>query len=203
VTLCHQKEGELPKDTFYNLNREKKKKITDELIYEFSNKPFSQVNIKTIVENLGIARGSFYQYFNDLEDSYFYILDKKTHDIHILFMDTLINNNGNIYDSLEEFGEDIAEIIFREDVYNLYKNRYLYWDEELNKSWENSHEDFRLVFNRAQSMGVNQEKTYFFRAVVHSLIERNFREEWNKDTFVEKYKLHIKWIEEGIINEDR
>lgn len=118
-------------------------------------------------------------------------------------MDTLINNNGNIYDSLEEFGEDIAEIIFREDVYNLYKNRYLYWDEELNKSWENSHEDFRLVFNRAQSMGVDQEKTYFFRAVVHSLMERNFREEWNKDTFVEKYKLHIKWIEEGIINEDR
>ena len=52
-------------------------------------------------------------------------------------------------------------------------------------------------------MGVDQEKTYFFRAVVHSLMERNFREEWNKDTFVEKYKLHIKWIEEGIINEDR
>ena len=52
-------------------------------------------------------------------------------------------------------------------------------------------------------MGFNQEKTYFFRAVVHSLIERNFREDWDKDTFVEKYKLHIKRIEEGIINEDR
>ena len=78
----------MPKDTFYNLDKEKKKKITDELIYEFSDKPFSQVNIKTIVENLGIARGSFYQYFNDLEDSYFYmwikISVKKIHQYHIL-----------------------------------------------------------------------------------------------------------------------
>ena len=193
----------MPKDTFYNLDKEKKKKITDELIYEFSDKPFSQVNIKTIVENLGIARGSFYQYFNDLEDSYFYILDKKTYDIHILFMDTLKNNNGNIYDSLQEFGEDIAEIIFREDVYKLYKNRYLYWDEGLNKSWENSHENFRLVFNMEQSIGIDQEKIYFFRAVVHSLIERNFREDWDKDTFVEKYKLHIRWIMQGVINGNR
>ncbi|MBP2069370.1 TetR/AcrR family transcriptional regulator [Anaerococcus nagyae] len=193
----------MPKDTFYNLDKEKKKKITDELIYEFSDKPFSQVNIKTIVENLGIARGSFYQYFNDLEDSYFYILDKKTYDIHILFMDTLKNNNGNIYDSLQEFGEDIAEIIFREDVYKLYKNRYLYWDEGLNKSWENSHENFRLVFNIEQSIGIDQEKIYFFRAVVHSLIERNFREDWDKDTFVEKYKLHIRWIMQGVINGNR
>lgn len=193
----------MPKDTFYNLDKEKKKKITDELIYEFSDKPFSQVNIKTIVENLGIARGSFYQYFNDLEDSYFYILDKKTHDIHILFMDTLKNNNGNIYDSLQEFGEDIAEIIFREDVYKLYKNRYLYWDESLNANWEHTHKDFKNAFNEALNMGVDEEKIFFFRAVVHSLIERNYREEWDRETFLEKYRIHIEWIKGGIFNEIR
>lgn len=79
----------------------------------------------------------------------------------------------------------------------------MYWDEGLNKSWENSHENFRLVFNREQSIGIDQEKIYFFRAVVHSLIERNFREDWDKDTFVEKYKLHIRWIMQGVINGNR
>lgn len=57
----------LAKDTFYNLEEEKRAKITEVLISEFSQKPFADVSVKTIVERLGIARGSFYQYFEDPE----------------------------------------------------------------------------------------------------------------------------------------
>jgi len=191
----------LPKATFYNLDEEKKQNITNVLISEFSQKPYSEVNVKTIVERLGIARGSFYQYFNNLEDSYFYILDNKTYDIHILFMTTLKNNKGDVSKSLEEFGNDIAEIIFQKEVYKLYKNRYLYWDESLNANWEHTHKDFKNAFNEALNMGVDEEKIFFFRAVVHSLIERNYREEWDRETFLEKYRIHIEWIKGGIFNE--
>ena len=191
----------MPKATFYNLDEEKKQNITNVLISEFSQKPYSEVNVKIIVERLGIARGSFYQYFNNLEDSYFYILDNKTYDIHILFMTTLKNNKGDVSKSLEEFGNDIAEIIFRKEVYKLYKNRYLYWDESLNANWEHTHKDFKNAFNEALNMGVDEEKIFFFRAVVHSLIERNYREEWDRETFLEKYRIHIEWIKGGIFNE--
>ena len=193
----------MPKATFYNLDEEKKQNITNVLISEFSQKPYSEVNVKTIVERLGIARGSFYQYFNNLEDSYFYILDNKTYDIHILFMTTLKNNKGDVSKSLEEFGNDIAEIIFRKEVYKLYKNRYLYWDESLNANWEYTHKDFKNAFNEALNMGVDEEKIFFFSAVVHSLIERNYREEWDRETFLEKYRIHIEWIKGGIFNEIR
>ncbi|MDU2598769.1 TetR/AcrR family transcriptional regulator [Anaerococcus sp.] len=193
----------MPKATFYNLDEEKKQNITNVLISEFSQKPYSEVNVKTIVERLGIARGSFYQYFNNLEDSYFYILDNKTYDIHILFMTTLKNNKGDVSKSLEEFGNDIAEIIFQKEVYKLYKNRYLYWDESLNANWEHTHKDFKNAFNEALNMGVDEEKIFFFRAVVHSLIERNYREEWDRETFLEKYRIHIEWIKGGIFNEIR
>lgn len=193
----------MPKATFYNLDEEKKQNITNVLISEFSQKPYSEVNVKTIVERMGIARGSFYQYFNNLEDSYFYILDNKTYDIHILFMTTLKNNKGDVSKSLEEFGNDIAEIIFRKEVYKLYKNRYLYWDESLNANWEHTHKDFKNAFNEALNMGVDEEKIFFFRAVVHSLIERNYREEWDRETFLEKYRIHIEWIKGGIFNEIR
>lgn len=191
----------MPKATFYNLDEEKKQNITNVLISEFSQKPYSEVNVKTIVERLGIARGSFYQYFNNLEDSYFYILDNKTYDIHILFMTILKNNKGDVSKSLEEFGNDIAEIIFQKEVYKLYKNRYLYWDESLNANWEHTHKDFKNAFNEALNMGVDEEKIFFFRAVVHSLIERNYREEWDRETFLEKYRIHIEWIKGGIFNE--
>lgn len=190
----------MPKETFYNLDQEKKSKITEVLISEFSEKPFAEVSVKTIVERLGIARGSFYQYFDNLEDSYFYILDQETYDVHMLFMQTLKNNGGDIRKSLDDFGKDIAEIIFTDDVYNLYKNRFLYWNEDLNQKWIQSHENYVRVFRSVEKLGIDSEEVNFFRAVVHNLIERNFREKWDKKTFIEKYNLHINWIKKGIIN---
>ena len=193
----------MPKETFYNLDQDKKSKITEVLISEFSEKPFEKVSVKAIVERLGIARGSFYQYFEDLEDSYFYILDKKTHDMHILFMTSLMKNDGDIITSLNDFGLNIADIIFKDDCYNLYKNRFLFWNESLNEDWINCHQNYDKVFDKADKMNIDLEKIYFFRAVVHSLVERNFREEWDKVTFIEKYKIHMDWIKKGIFDANR
>lgn len=193
----------MPKETFYNLDQDKKSNITEVLISEFSEKPFEKVSVKAIVERLGIARGSFYQYFEDLEDSYFYILDKKTHDMHMLFMTSLMKNDGDIITSLNDFGLNIADNIFKDDCYNLYKNRFLFWNESLNEDWINCHQNYDKVFDKADKMNVDLEKIYFFRAVVHSLVERNFREEWDKVTFIEKYKIHMDWIKKGIFNANR
>ena len=79
----------------------------------------------------------------------------------------------------------------------------MYWDERLNANWEHTHKDFKNAFNEALNMGVDEEKIFFFRAVVHSLIERNYREEWDRETFLEKYRIHIEWIKGGIFNEIR
>lgn len=202
MTPCHIEEDILPKETFYNLDEEKRKNITEVLISEFSEKPYKLVSVKTIVENLGIARGSFYQYFNDLEDSYFYILDQRTYDIHMLFLNILINNDGNIAKALDDFGKLIADIIFTSHSYNLYKHRFLFWDENLNQDWINCHKDYKKVFDNTKKIGLDLEKINFLRAIVHSLIERNFREEWDKETFIEKYKTHMGWVKKGIFNEN-
>lgn len=56
----------MAKDTFYNLNEEKQDRIFKVLKDEFESKPFNEVTVKSIVEKLSIARGSFYQYFTTL-----------------------------------------------------------------------------------------------------------------------------------------
>lgn len=58
----------MPKETFLNLPEEKKKKIIKAAQDEFERVPLEQASIKNIVENAGIARGSFYQYFESKED---------------------------------------------------------------------------------------------------------------------------------------
>ena len=174
----------MPKDLFFKLPSEKQQKILSVLETEFKIKPFQKVNVKEIVEKSEIARGSFYQYFEDLEGAYFTILEKETVDIH---------------PALEEYGNQVAKILFNEQTYMIYKNRYLYWSEDLNQNWELSNKKHAEVFHRfATHVGETFEKMQFIKAIVHSLIERMFREKWAKEVFITNSKQHLKWIEKGV-----
>lgn len=68
--LTFSKKGvkKVPKETFFNLAEEKKEKIINAAKKEFKRVPLEQASIKNIVEDAGIARGSFYQYFESKED---------------------------------------------------------------------------------------------------------------------------------------
>ncbi|WP_407309486.1 TetR/AcrR family transcriptional regulator [Desulfosporosinus sp. SB140] len=63
----------MPKETFNNLSEDKKIKIFNAAMQEFSTKRFSEASINQIVKTAGIPRGSFYQYFNDKEDIFLYV----------------------------------------------------------------------------------------------------------------------------------
>lgn len=66
----------MPKDTFFNLSEDKRKKIFDAAVKEFSAKRFSEASINQIIKMAEIPRGSFYQYFSDKEDIYVYMYEK-------------------------------------------------------------------------------------------------------------------------------
>lgn len=65
----------MPKATFYNLSEEKKDRIFDAALREFSVRPFSQASLNRIIRNAGIPKGSFYQYFDNKEDLYLYLME--------------------------------------------------------------------------------------------------------------------------------
>ncbi|EEG78721.1 TetR/AcrR family transcriptional regulator [Dethiobacter alkaliphilus] len=63
----------MPNQTFFNLPQEKRDRIIDAALEELSQNLFANASIARIVEEAGISRGSFYQYFNDLFDLYNYL----------------------------------------------------------------------------------------------------------------------------------
>lgn len=65
----------MPKKTFYNLPKNKKNKIIESAMLEFSEKSFNKVTIDKIVEKAEIPKGSFYQYFENKEDIYHHIYE--------------------------------------------------------------------------------------------------------------------------------
>ncbi len=65
----------MPKQTFYNLSEEKRERIVNAAIEAFAENDYAAVSISQLVEEAGIAKGSFYQYFEDKEDLLGYLLE--------------------------------------------------------------------------------------------------------------------------------
>ncbi|MBK7920673.1 MAG: TetR/AcrR family transcriptional regulator [Chloroflexi bacterium] len=55
----------MPKDTFFNLPEDKRALICKVAVAEFAKHRFDKASINRIVAQSGIAKGSFYQYFED------------------------------------------------------------------------------------------------------------------------------------------
>lgn len=66
----------MPKQTFFNLPEEKRRRIIDKLIEHFANKPYSEVDIDDIARECKVAKGSMYQYFENKKDMYFYAINE-------------------------------------------------------------------------------------------------------------------------------
>ena len=186
----------MPSETFNNLSEDKKERIINSLKNTFAKKSIFDASVKEVVEDLNIARGSFYQYFEDLEDAYFMILDRETVDIHHLFQKILKENDFDIFKSLEIYGEELQEILFEEENYSIYKNRFLHWTCQLESKWQK--------YKRENSTNIYEDAFYdreiihFVKAVVHDLIERNYIEGWTKDEFLQKFEKYIDWLKGGI-----
>jgi AcrR family transcriptional regulator len=66
----------MPKETFFKITDEKRDNLLKAGIKIFSELDFQEVEVKMIVNLVGIPRGSFYAYFEDLEDYYSYIISQ-------------------------------------------------------------------------------------------------------------------------------
>lgn len=64
----------MPKQTFFNLPDTKKEHIIRAAVEEFSKAPYQEISINHLIKCMEIPTGSFYQYFDDKRDLYFYIL---------------------------------------------------------------------------------------------------------------------------------
>lgn len=84
----------MPKPTFFNLPEDKQERIIDAAIIEFKDNNFDSSSINKIVENSGIAKGSFYQYFEDKKDLYKYIISLAVEE-KLKYMSPVMENPFN------------------------------------------------------------------------------------------------------------
>lgn len=63
----------MPKFTFEKLSQEKQQAFLEAFMQEFATKSYEQASLSIVVRELGIAKGSVYQYFEGKLDLYLYL----------------------------------------------------------------------------------------------------------------------------------
>jgi TetR/AcrR family transcriptional regulator len=65
----------VPRETFKNLESDKQQRILDTAVEEFSSHGFRQASVNRMVQKLGIAKGSIFQYFGTKEGLFSVVFD--------------------------------------------------------------------------------------------------------------------------------
>ena len=77
----------MPKQTFLNLPTEKRQQIVDAAVEEFAANGLENASTNRIVANSGISKGSFYQYFEDKQDVFDYLVSLLGEEKQAFFAD--------------------------------------------------------------------------------------------------------------------
>lgn len=183
----------MAKKTFENLEKEKKEKIYESLKEFFEEEDLKNINVSGIVKKLNIARGSFYQYFEDLEDSYFTVLKKETGEIHHKFFNLYKENKEDMEKTLKAYRDFLATELYDKNLKNLYRPKFFIF--------ENSFMTHGKNFLREHLSDNFYHKMTYIMAVFHELIKESIRSDYDKEKFMEVCNLYINYLLGGINNE--
>lgn len=183
----------MAKKTFENLEKEKKEKIYERLKEFFEEEDLKNINVSGIVKKLNIARGSFYQYFEDLEDSYFTVLKKETGEIHHKFFNLYKENKEDMGKTLKAYRDFLATELYDKNLKNLYRPKFFIFENSFMLHGKN--------FLREHLSDDFYHKMTYIMAVFHELIKESIRSDYDKEKFLEVCNLYINYLLGGINNE--
>lgn len=201
----------MPKQTFFNLPENKRALLIEAAEKEFTRVPLFEASIANIIKTANIARGSFYQYFEDKEDLYFYLLDQKLKQSKLYFIDLLKKHNGDFIEAMMEMYYYILVLIPDEEERNFLRNAMLYTTHRVESSFssmfdttfenENFKEVLELIDTQRLNIQENEELLHIFK-IVSAIAFHNFIEKTIKgltdDEAMETFTVSIDLIKKGI-----
>ncbi|WP_321372288.1 TetR/AcrR family transcriptional regulator [uncultured Draconibacterium sp.] len=112
----------MPKETFIKLKAEKQQQIRNAFLREFAIKAYDDASISMVVKQLGIAKGSIYQYFNDKLDLFMYLVGESV-AVKTRYTGSLKREN---YADFWAYFSDLYEFGFQFDDENPLQSHFLH-----------------------------------------------------------------------------
>lgn len=201
----------MPKKTFFNLPNEKKESLIQSAMKEFSRAPLAKASIANIIKDAAIPRGSFYQYFEDKEDLFYFLLEEYSIKLNERFRSILERENGDLIASFIESYEMMLESIQNKEFRYFFKNAFLNMnyrvENTLSKSIseENRSSRFAEVAKLVNTDLLNiEDKAELFhvvkiiRAVTFQNLIQVFALDLSMEESIKNYTLDLNLIKRGV-----
>jgi AcrR family transcriptional regulator len=149
----------MPKQTFLNLPEKKRRAFIDIALDEFANNDYNTASVSKIVEKAGIAKGSVYQYFEDKQDLFMYLLDHANHEMMGVIQQTPPPDpNADFFETLRWQMSVTVQAAIKLPVHSklarkAYSSPLPFRDTILEKAKKIREEHFRAIVARAQASG--------------------------------------------------
>ncbi len=171
-----------------------------------------EASISNIVSSAQIPRGSFYQYFEDKDDPYHFLLSGFIMKINHVFISLLKKHEGDLFESMIDLFKIIIE---EEDNFYLLRNAFLNMtsklEDKFSRIFSDRHEtsenfkELGSVINR-NNLNINDEKDlYYVMQIISAVTIRNVVERFAKDltneSALSNYQIEIQMLKNGLARE--
>lgn len=200
----------MPKSTFLNLPNEKKQRLIEILLENFSARHISQVKVADIVEDMAMSRGAFYKYFEDLEDAYTYTIQYYSIQIHRDILKYISQNKQDFFQGIENYLAWCSELeqkssywqairfLTRSDDFTNHQRTKPSAESGRLKEW------FKLL--KANGFHITSEEEaisflYFVMDLVINSLTDYIANDWTTDELLQDYRYKVKWLQRGLETE--
>ncbi|PUB10763.1 TetR/AcrR family transcriptional regulator [Paenisporosarcina sp. OV554] len=205
----------MPKQTFIKLPIDKRETLIRAAIKEFSRAPLFEASISNIVKEAGIPRGSFYQYFEDKEDLYYFLLDEYSQRLRRRFISILKKQNGDLMETfIEAFGMMLINLQSIESR-QFFRNAFLNMNYKAENTLTPDVNDEQLKTRLAEVVGlVDHNKLNItdeielvhilkiMKAVTFQSLIQVFAKDLSNDESLQNYILEVNLLKKGLSKDE-
>ena len=201
----------MPKQTFFNLASEKKEALIQAAMKEFSRVPLFEASISNIIKDAGIPRGSFYQYFEDKEDVFFFLLDEYSKRDNEKFISILKEKDGDLFDAYIELYQYMLTKFQNLENRNFFRNAFLNMNHKVENTLTRNvnEENYKsrlskiMILINTEKLNIIEEREIFhimkiIMAVTFQNLIQNFAKEIPFDESVKNYALELSLLKKGL-----
>lgn len=202
----------MPKQTFFNLSEEKKQTLIQAGKNEFSRVSLAEASIANIVKEAKIPRGSFYQYFYDKEDLYFYLLTEMAKERRAEFILSLKKHNGDIFNSLTELFHLMIVEMENDSLRKFYRNVFLNMNYKTEKafldnmnlnSFNKQYVEIKYLLNTEHLNVSNEEELFQLVQIVLMTMMQNlvqkFANDMSNESVIRNYSVQMCLLKRGLL----
>lgn len=200
----------MPSERFLHLPEEKKTRIIKAALKEFARVSYDEISINRIIQDAGIPRGSFYQYFDDKQDLQLFLLEDFREQLKEKVRPYLDGDKGDMFCFFRDALPEIVKVGMSYEFKDVCKNTF----SQLryggicpgNKVFA---EDGKWLFEEFNKRAMEKESTNYLVEnmipaweiliqLIKEAVVRIFLFEESENEVIEKYNKKIMIVEAGM-----